>query len=179
MSFVRCLALLVSSAGCGYVPFVPGSSFGSPTIYIEAVETPGISVDAAAEVEAALGSAFARQPGWVLSSEDHARYRLQIRLTRAATRLAPLTEPAVRAAHYETEIRIQAVVHDRDGAVLWRGHESARADYLSTPGRIEALEGADRRALARAASMAAERLVDAVTSALVGPDLKDAPARAF
>ena len=120
----------------------------------------GTDIDAGALVSAAVRRAVARAPATDLVDPDFAQSRLEVELIGASARLAPLAEPGRRAAQYLAVVRLRGRLVDLDGDVLWASPVVAgEAPFLSAAGRIEALDGARRRALKQAAEQAADRLI--------------------
>jgi hypothetical protein len=161
---------------CGFAVFALGSALGgacgyavSPgagarAIAVGKVSEPAIDVDAAAMVNAAVRHAIASNPSTRLVSGGAADATLDIELVNSAAALAPLADPNLRAAQYRVVVLVKGRLHDRSGKVIWESPVIVgEAPFLSTPGQVEALDGARRRALSRAADVAAERLVASLT----------------
>ena len=166
---------IVPAVGCGYHPIRgahPASGRSATPLRILPVTGAGSDLDAQADVQWALADALRQQPVFIDAGRQSdvkaagTVLRLSVHIARAGTRLSPLTEPALRAAMYEAEIVLEGRCTDGAGQVCWRGAESARVRYLSTPGGVETLDGAGRRALVDAAAVAAERLLEAFAWAL-------------
>jgi hypothetical protein len=155
------LALSQVSVGCGYVV-----GRGSGTVHqlsVSSVTEEAVRLDVAAEVASAVRRQVSRAPSLALA-EEASLPRLRVRLLDVGSGFAPLAEPALRAAEYVVWVRIDGELEVEDGTAVWRSPPlEGRARFMSTAGRIETLDGADRRALRQAAEMAAERLVYAVT----------------
>jgi hypothetical protein len=73
--------------------------------------------------------------------------------------LGTFAEPSLRAARYQVSISLRGKLEDAGGFVWTSAPIAGHAPFFSTPGAIEALDGAGRRALERASDEAAERLV--------------------
>jgi hypothetical protein len=152
----------VLAAGCGYTVGPAGGT--ARAIAVGRMTEPGIDVDAAALVNAAVRHALASSPGTRLVAEDAADETLDIELLNATSGLAPLADPNLRAAQYRALVLVRGKLIDRTGKVTWTSPViTGEAPFLSTPGPIETLDGARRRALSRAADVAAERLVASMT----------------
>lgn len=151
-------SLLIAALGlasCGY-------TFGRDLrpISVAPIKEPGIDVDAAPLLTAAIRHAVARGPGTRLAGEESGAALLQVELLSSTSGLTSFADPAVRAAQYRAVVNVRATLVGANGKTLWQSSViTGEAPYLSTPGAIEKLEGARRRALERAAEDAAERLV--------------------
>jgi lipopolysaccharide assembly LptE-like protein len=156
-AFHAALAFTIALAGCGYSA-VPAA--GARSIAIGRLSEPGIDVDAAALVNAAVRHAIASSPSTRLVSRGAADATLDIELLNSASALAPLADPNVRAAQYRAVVLVRGRLLDKRGVLIWESPViQGDSPFLSTPGPVETLDGARRRALARAADIAAERLV--------------------
>lgn len=163
-------AWLLAALGCGYTTRVVGPGGGDLLVHVPQVEAPGIDVDAAGLVDARLRRAVARAAGLALAPEVDAQVVLHVEVLEVRAGLSPFAEPALRAAQYEATVRLRGRLARRDGGPAWRSAPvTGRDAYLSTAGPIERLDGAGRRALARAAEDAAERLVAAMVLHLRAP----------
>jgi hypothetical protein len=154
--------LLGSLASCGYSIGAGRAPGGLTSLAVETKDQEALDVDAAALVSRAVRRAIARGPSTQLA-EEGAEGTLRVRLIEARADLAPLADPRLRAAQYRAEIRLVATLVRTDGKLLWTSSLIVgEAPYLSTPGALERLDGARRRALERAAEDAADRLVAAM-----------------
>jgi hypothetical protein len=124
------------------------------------VDAQAIDVDAAALVTNAVRRAVARGPRTRLVESDAADAHLEVELLSTDSPLAPFADPAARAAQYRATVTVRGRLVDRGGKIVWTSNAiTGEARYLSVSGAVEALEGARRRALERAAEDAAERLL--------------------
>lgn len=115
-------------------------------------------VDLAGEIDAAVGRALVRTPNLALTQT--ATTGLEVELVRAGQGLRPLAEPGLRAAEYLAFVVLRGRLIDEAGHTISRSPAvRGEARFLSRPGRIEALDGAGRTAMARAVEQAATRLV--------------------
>jgi hypothetical protein len=145
--------------GCGYTIGPGRTPGGVRTIAVARIEEPGLDLDAAAMVAESVRRAVARGPSTELASSG-ADATVEVKLLESSSGLAPLADPSTRAAQYRAIIRLTAVLTKSDGRVLWRSSVvTGEAPYLSMPGKLEALDGARRRALAQAADDAATKLL--------------------
>lgn len=127
-------------------------------IAVAPIREPGLDLDAGADVTRAVRLAVARAAGFRLVEESDADRVLHVELLDVNSALAPFAEPSLRAAQYVVRLTLRGTLQDEHGrwtspAVVGEGR------FLSTPGGVEQLDGANRRALERAAQQAAERLV--------------------
>jgi hypothetical protein len=147
---------------CGY-SIAPGAG-AARAINVSPIAEQGIDIDAASLVAVAVRHAVARGPSTRLASDQDANETLQVELLNSASSLAVLADPALRAAQNRAMVTVRGRLLDKKGHVIW---ESAiitcDSPFLSTPGPIETLDGARRRALQRAAEDAADRLVASMT----------------
>lgn len=158
------VCLLVGGAGCGYS--VGRGASGPRTLAVSMTKEPGIDLDAAAMVDNATRRALTRSPSTRLVSQEGADQVLEVELLQVQAGLAPFAEPGLRAAQYQVSVRIKGRVVDSSGRALWSSATiTGEAPFVSTPGSLEALDGARRRALARASDEAADRLVAALALA--------------
>ncbi|MEL7371853.1 MAG: hypothetical protein AAFN74_23215 [Myxococcota bacterium] len=142
-------------SGCGY------TSLGERTrsLYIPKLSVADASIDTMM-VERAV----------ILAARGHAAFRsvdanapalvAKVHVESAETGLAPLAEPAVRAAHYRSVVELRAEVFDQRGQAVWQGRAIGRADMISPSGALETLDGATRRTMRQAADRAAQSLLD-------------------
>jgi membrane associated rhomboid family serine protease len=152
------LSLLLS--GCGYVLGPGRTPGGVRAVAVQKIDEPGLDLDAAALVAESVRRAVARGPSTELAPAGSAEATMEIRLLESSSGLVPLADPATRAAQYRAIIRLSAVLTKSDGHILWRSSVvTGEAPYLSMPGKLEALDGARRRALAQAADDAAAKLL--------------------
>jgi hypothetical protein len=159
----RFVAIIValSAASCGY-SFAPRAGAARP-IHVAPIAEPGIDVDAAAWVNVAVRHAVARSPSTRLVAREEAYATLEVEMVNSAAALAPLADPGLRASQYHAVLVLRGKLVDKTGRVLWRSEATGDVPFLSTPGPIETLDGARRRALQRAAEEAADRLIGALT----------------
>jgi hypothetical protein len=152
------IALLLVS--CGYTLGPGRTPGGVRALAVAKIDEPGLDLDAAALVAESVRRAVARGPSTELAPSGSEEATVEIRLLESSSGLAPLADPATRAAQYRAIIRLTAVLTKSDGRVLWRSAiVTGEAPYLSMPGKLEALDGARRRALAQAADDAAAKLM--------------------
>ncbi len=151
------LCVAPQAGGCGYAP-LRGAGAPPTTIFVAPVRAEGASLEGAPAAETAVADAIARSPSFALA-DTGADLSVEIRIVRASSRLAPLSEPAVRAAHYQAIVVWACEARGPDGERLWGGNVTGTASYLSTPGAIETLDGARRRSIAQASWIAGERLI--------------------
>ena len=157
------LLVLSLFSGCGYGLARARAPSGIETVHVEVSDERGLDVDAAAYVSRAIRAAVARGPALALANESTSDGVLEVKLIDASTPLAPFADPSLRAAQYRAEVRLLATLARADGRVVWRSSLIvAEAPYLSTPGRLEMLDGARRRALEVAARRAAEQLLSSM-----------------
>jgi hypothetical protein len=120
---------------------------------------PGVDVDAAGMLASSVRRAVASGLSTQLATDD-AQAVLRVRLLDVKASLQPMADPGMRAGQYEAKIRCDAALYDKDGELLWKSSAvTGEAPFLSPPGPIEQLDGARRRALARAADDAAQKLI--------------------
>lgn len=138
-------------------------------VFVEVVDGDGIDVDLAALLATATRDAVAGRAELSLVGRGDADVTLRVDLVPGAAGLSALADPARRAAEYRVEVRLQATLVTETSSrsePLWRSDTIVgEATYLSAAGSIVALDGARRRALARAAEDAAQRLVTALVYA--------------
>jgi hypothetical protein len=164
------LASLALLAACGYSSRVATRDGRDVALFVPLVSGAGIDVDVAALVDAELRRAVARSAGMVLAGEG-APLKLEVAVVDARTELAPFAEPGLRAAQYDAVVVLSGRVIGAGGEVKFEvGPVQGEAPYLSTGGRLEALDGAGRRALGQAGGRAAERLVGVVRLKLFDHD---------
>lgn len=154
------LVLLACLASCGYSSRAVGTDGGDLAVFVPLVTDPGLDVDAAGLMDTELRRAVARTSGWRLSSRDDAPATLKAELVNVRTGLAAFADPAQRAGQYVVTVRLKGRLSLRDAQPSTRTKTATgEAGFLSTGGRLEALDGAGRRALAQATRDAAEKLV--------------------
>ena len=146
---------------CGY----SANTNLSRPILVDPVRASVASIGTPADVERALNDALARRH-LDAAAKKAEPWRLRVRVVQADSGLARFSEPAIRAGQYDARMRLEAVLIDTAENVRWRGTETMTGAFLSTPGPLERFDGAERRALDRAAVHAAERLVDKAVRAL-------------
>ena len=149
---------LVAVTGCGYTTRVSTPAGDDYGLRVTPVSHPGLDPYAPGLVDHALRRAVARAAG--LRVDDDAAPTLTVEVVDARVGLTAFAEPALRAAQYQAEVVLRGVLVGPSGRRVWGSPLSAGvAPYLSTGGRIEALDGAGRRAMGEAADEAARRLV--------------------
>lgn len=161
-------ALLVLSS-CGYTLANRAADGSDHAISVPAIREPGIDVDAGASVLRAVRTAVARTPGLRLVQDGDETYELRVEVLSVDSNLAPFAEPALRAAQYLVRITLRGTVRDVvTGKVLATPVVQGESRYLSTPGGVETIDGANRRTIERAAIEAADRLMLNVRATLAG-----------
>lgn len=129
-------------------------------IQVAPIREPGLAVDAGGVLEVAVRTALSR--GGFESVASDGDLVLRIDVVAMDAQLAPFAEPGLRAAQYRVNVRL--VGQASGGSSVWTSPLiSAEAPIFGPPGRLEALDGAHRRALERAAESAAEQLVVALS----------------
>ena len=158
------IALLLLSA-CGYSLSTRARDGEAYRVKVAPVREPAIDVDAGAEVQRAVNTAVARTSGFRLSESDD-DYVLNVEILDLRAGLAPFADPGRRAAQYVARVTLRARI-ERGGRTVWTSTSiSGEGRYLSTPGGVETLDGANRRSIARASTEAADRLLLAMRAAL-------------
>jgi hypothetical protein len=153
------LILLLCSA-CGYAMGTGRFPQQVERIAVPPVTEDGVDVDAAGVLAGLVRKAVAAHPAARLVSAKRAEAILHVKLDSVGGGLAPLSDPGSRAAQYRSQITITAQLKRPGGEVIWRsGRIVGQADFLSVPDAIETLDGARRRALARAAENATDQLM--------------------
>jgi hypothetical protein len=122
------------------------------------VREPGIDVDAAGFVSAAVRRAVSRGQGLQLAGSK-AHGELAVEIVDMQIGLGTFSEPGLRAARYQVWISLRGKLTDASGFAWTSAPITGYAPFFSTPGPIEALDGAGRRALEHATQEAAERLI--------------------
>lgn len=154
-----CLAL----AGCGYTVASVRTTGGEPyRLDVAPVVELGVDVDAAGYVASAVRSTILRSQGLELGGAGSANGRLTVEIVDVQIGLGAFSEPNLRAARYQVSIVLRGRLADSGGETWTSAPVTGTAPFLSPPGRIEALDGAGRRALERASDEAADRLVAAL-----------------
>ncbi len=154
------LALLIYLVNCGYSSRAVGPDGRDLAVFVPLVTDPGLDVDAAGLMDTELRRAVARTAGWRLSTRDDAPATLKAELVDVRTGLAAFADPAQRAGQYVVTVRLKGHLSRRHRQPAVRTKTvTGEAGFLSTGGRLEALDGAGRRALAQATRRAAEKLV--------------------
>lgn len=158
------LTLLI---GCGYTTSSAHPTGAPRRIYVAPIREAGVHVDTGALAEEAVRRAVADEAGLLLVSALDAEWTLELELVSGAAGLEAFAQPDRRAAQYRSTVQLRGVLRDPRGEVRWRSPTVVgAAAYLSTPGALESLDGAERRGLDRAAQQAAERLVLALVGHL-------------
>jgi hypothetical protein len=121
----------------------------------------GVDVDAAGFVSAAVRRAVSRGQGLELAGSK-AHGELAVEIVDIQLGLGAFAEPGLRAARYQVSISLRGKLTDASGFEWTSAPVTGYAPFFSTPGAIEALDGAGRRALERASDEAAERLIASV-----------------
>ncbi len=167
-----CLLGVGCITSCGYRLGYGPQRGGRPLrIYVAEVKAPDIDVDAGGLLMQSVGRAVAHRVGMELASRDRSEWTLEVELVRLSLGLDAFAEPPVRAAGYEVVAELRARLIDHDGRVRWRSPAMVgRSKFVSPAGRLEALDGASRRAKARAIEQAAQRLLTSL-----GLTLRDYP----
>jgi hypothetical protein len=119
----------------------------------------GIDVDAAAYVGASVRRAVARGQGLRISPKSDSHGELEVEIVDIQIGLGSFADPSLRAARYQVVVSLRGKLVDASGFVWNSPSIAGYAPFLSTPGPLEALDGAGRRALERASDEAADRLV--------------------
>ena len=158
---IRIVALLMlPCASCGYSVGSRGLGHEPRRVVVAPVREAGIDIDAAALVSSAVRRAITRTPAASLIAAGSGRSTLDVELIDTQKRLAPMADPGQRAAQYRVTVRLRGKLVSPSGRTLWTSAPvDGNAYFVSTPGPIERLDGAGRRALAKAAEEAADRLV--------------------
>ncbi|MBK8012391.1 MAG: hypothetical protein IPK13_13660 [Deltaproteobacteria bacterium] len=151
--------LLATAASCGYGFGRAGPAAGrSLEIRPPRIQAVTPDVDVVGEINWAIGRALARSPRVALT--ETATTSFEIELVRTGQGLRPLAEPGLRAADYLAFVVLRGRLLDEAGRTVWRSPPvRGEARFLSRPGRVEALDGAGRTAMARAIERAVSRLV--------------------
>ncbi len=158
MTRVALILLLV--AGCGYTTSARRADGTVHTLYVAPISEPGIDLDAGADVARAVRLAIGRASGLALEDAATADYTVTVEIVAVDTSLAPFSEPSLRAAQYAVRISVRAVLEAVPGEIAWTTPVVVgTSQYLSTPGGVAALDGANRRTIEVAAEQAASRLV--------------------
>lgn len=157
--FFFCLGL----TACGYTVASVQTTTGEPyRLEVAPVIEPGIDVDAAAYVSSAVRTAVLRSQGLELGAAGSANGRLTVEILDVQIGLGAFSEPNLRAARYQVSVVLRGRLADASGVSWTSAAVTGTAPFLSPPGRIEALDGAGRRAMERASDEAAQRLVAAL-----------------
>lgn len=157
------LAALLGTA-CGYTV---GAAKSARSFRVAPLREPGLDTDAGALVLRSVRQTLARGPSTRLASGSEAVPELTVELISSDASLAPFSDPGLRAAQYLAVVRIRGTLTSSTGRQMWRsGVVSAEEPYFTVADDLEALDGARRSALSRAATRAAE---DLVSSLVYGP----------
>ncbi len=155
-------ALLAPLAACGYSSRIVTPEGGDYRIHIPLVTNSALDVDISGLVDAHLRREVARTAGLRTDDGDSAQAVLRVEITGVKTQLASFADPSVRAAQYETVVSLKAEL--TVGQAKWEWAKTqGRAPFLSRAGRLEALDGAGRIALALASEQACQTLVRAAS----------------
>src|SRR5262249_44155475 len=100
----RLAFVLFASSACGY-SVAPGA--GARAIAVGKISEPGIDIDAAALVNAAVRHAIASSPSTRLVSSGAAEATLDVELVNSASALAPLADPNLRAGQYRAVVLVK------------------------------------------------------------------------
>ncbi|MEQ8278881.1 MAG: LPS assembly lipoprotein LptE [Deltaproteobacteria bacterium] len=161
--------LLLLAAACGYTTSARRADGTVHTIFVEPIAEPGLDLDAGSDVARAVRLAIARTSGLALADEATADHRLRVEILGVRSSLAPFAEPALRAAQYVVRITLRGVVHDATGVPAWQTPVvTGDSRFMSTPGGVEQLDGANRRTIEQASQEAAERLVTMIEMRFAG-----------
>lgn len=159
----RAALILLLVAGCGYTTSARRADGTVHTIYIAPISEPGIDLDAGADVARSVRLAVGRSSGLALAEAGDADYTMTVEILGVDSSLAPFAEPTLRAAQYNVRISLRAVLEDVPGRLAYTTPiVVGESRYLSTPGGLEVLDGANRRMIEQAADQAASRLVTMV-----------------
>ncbi|MBK6690257.1 MAG: hypothetical protein IPG45_37675 [Deltaproteobacteria bacterium] len=158
---------LVGLIACGYTASSARPDGQVRRLHVAPIVDPALHLDTGALVEEAVRQAIAREAGVLLVAEPDAEEVLQVELLSGAAGLEAFAQPDRRAAQYRATVLVRGILKGRGGQVEWTSPVvSGDSAYLSTPGALESLDGAERRGLDRAAQQAAGRLVLALVSHL-------------
>ncbi len=119
----------------------------------------GIDVDAGALVSASVRRAVMREQGLTLATGATAHGALAVEIVDIQISLGSFTDPSQRAARYQVVVSLRGRLEDASGFKWVSPAATGYAPFFSTPGPIEALDGAGRRALEQAAEDAGQRLI--------------------
>jgi hypothetical protein len=149
--------------GCGYTVTSARPDGEAQRIYVAPIKEPGLHVDTGAMVDEAVRRAVANRAGLLLVREPSSDVTLEVELLTSGAALEAFAEPGLRAGQYRASVQVKGRLVGADGRVRWESPVvSGEAPFLSPPGAIEQLDGAERRSLAAAADTAADRLIAAM-----------------
>lgn len=161
------LLALIGIVACGYTSSSARPDGQARRLYVAPIVDPAQHLDTGALVEEAVRVAIAREAGVVLVAAPDAEEVLEVELLSGGAGLEAFAQPDRRAAQYRATVLLRGILKDGGGRVAWTSPVvSGDSAYLSTPGALESLDGAERRGLDRAAHLAAERLIMALVSHL-------------
>lgn len=161
------LFALISLMACGYTTSSARPDGQARRLHVAPIVEPALHLDTGALVEEAVRQAIAREAGVLLVAAPDAEEVLEVELLFGGAGLEAFAQPDRRAAQYRATVRVRGVLKGADGRIEWTSPVfSGDSAYLSTPGALESLDGAERRGLDRAARQAAERLVGSLVSHL-------------
>lgn len=125
------------------------------------------SVAALPRVESAVRQALAAHPQLTLARHSAAAVpRLDVRLAMADVVLEPFADRGRRANPYRAVVVLDATLKTPTGGSVFPIRAMGEVLVLAPPGGIEALDGALRRGIDRAAGQAARRLARRVAALL-------------
>jgi hypothetical protein len=158
---------VVTVIGCGYSAGSFRSSGEPYRVRIAPiVDRPAVDIDAAGLVATSIRGAILREQGLALVNGEPDGL-LAVDLVSVDMGIGAFAEPSLRAARYQVTVVVECRLSE-DGREVWRSPPIAGvAPFFSPPGRIEALDGASRRALEHASEQAAERAVAALMVTLL------------
>lgn len=161
------LLALVGLWSCGYTATSARPDGQARRLHVAPIVEPALHLDTGALVEEAVRQAIAREAGVLLVAAADAEEVLEVELLSGGAGLEAFAQPDRRAAQYRATVVLRGVLKTANGQVEWTSPVfSGDSAYLSTPGALESLDGAERRGLDRAARQAAERLVGSLVSHL-------------
>lgn len=161
------LFALLGFVACGYTHTSARPDGELRRLHVAPIVDPALHLDTGALVEEAVRRAIARESGVLLVGATDADEILEVELLSGTASLEAFAQPDRRAAQYRATVLVRGVLKRSSGQVQWTSPPvSGDSAYLSTPGALESLDGAERRGLDRAAQQAAERLVLALVSHL-------------
>ena len=157
-------SVLLAFSSCGYATRPPLLGPSDWQLHLAPIVEEALDLDAGAEVDSALRRHLARRT--FIRLEEDAANTLVVALSEARVQLAARAEPALRAPRYVVKVALKATLVQEDiKPTMSHSFVVAGEDEFTAPaGSIEALDGAQRASLARAADEAADRLVNALVA---------------